>query len=150
MTVESGQLRDFMTSLAYVAEYVWPSMEIPLCTIDVPIATLAEQHGMPLSRWEESGLGSASGFGCRVPSGLFLFVEELDYARQYLGYKGPAIYVAATELIERGLAETLAIALAGLELSAHNLVWVQTEEGLQFAAELVRKHRQSQQGSTRP
>jgi hypothetical protein len=128
-----------VNTLALLAEYTWRSPEFPLCTIDVPVAELAKRFGFALAHWEEPGLGSASGFLCRIsPSGLVLFLEELAHAREYLGAQGPSICVETAELVENGIAGTLASALLALELSPANVTWVQTESGLAQAKRVGR------------
>ena len=129
-----------MSTLTHLTEYAWQSAEFPVCTVDVPVGLLAERFGIPLAHWEEPGLGGASGFGCRLASGLVLFLEELSHAREHLGAKGPTIYVEATELVERGIQSTLASTLAGLDLSPQSVTWSQTETGLQAAREISHRH----------
>ena len=129
-----------MNTLTHLTEYVWQSAELPVCTVDVPVRVLAERFGIPLAHWEEPGLGGASGFGCRLASGLVLLLEELSHAREHLGAKGPTIYVEATELVERGIQSTLASTLAGLDLSPQSVTWSQTEAGLQAAREISHRH----------
>lgn len=131
-----------MNTLTPLVEYVWQSAEFPVCTIDVPVAVLAERFGIPLAHWEEPGLGSASGFGCRLVSGLVLRLEEFTHARDHLGAKGPTIYVEATELIERGIQSTLASTLAGLDLSPQSVTWSQTESALPAARQVVQAARE--------
>lgn len=102
-------------------------MAIPLCTVNVSVAQLAQRFGIAVSRWEEPGLGSASGFVCKLPSGLVLFLEELDHAVKHLGFGGPTISVEATALGEQGIRATLEGALTGLDLLPQNVVWAQTD-----------------------
>jgi hypothetical protein len=126
-----------MNTPTFITNYVWRSAEFPVCTVNVPVARLAERLSFPLVQWEEPGLGSATGFGCRLSSGLVLLLEEFAHAREHLGAKGPTIYVEAVELIEHGIVATLASALAGLNLSHQEVDWVQTDSGLQSARQFV-------------
>jgi len=120
-----------------LGEYSWLSEAFPLCTVNVPVAELAQRFGIAVANWQEPGLGSASGFGCRLTSGLVLLLEELSHAREHLGAAGPTIYVEATALLEQGIEATLAGTLTGLHLSPQNIVWSQTESGLQSARNIV-------------
>jgi hypothetical protein len=126
-----------MNQPEFLAEYVWQSGEFPLCTVCVPVAQLAERFGISLVHWEEPGLGSATGFGCRLASGLVLLLEELAHARKHLGTAGPTIYVEAVEVVERGIQATLVSTLAGLRLSPQSVIWSQPESGLRSAQSIV-------------
>ncbi len=126
-----------MRTLTPVIEYVWQSDEFPICTVDVPVAEIAARFGIPLLFWEEPGLGSASGFGCRLASGSMILLEEFAHARQHLGAKGPTIYVEAAELVERGIPRTLESIRVGLGLAPENVSWSQTESGLEAARQIV-------------
>jgi len=127
-----------MRKLTPITDYAWPSDKFAVCTVDVPVAELAERLGLPLVRWEENGLGSATGFSCRLDSGLILFLEEFEHARKHLGARGPTIYVDASELVERGIQGTLAIALDAMGLSTSNVTWLQEEVSLDSARWLVK------------
>ena len=126
-----------MSTPAPLTEYVWRSADFPLCTVGIPVEVLAERWGMPLAHWEEPGLGHASGFGCKLASGLVVMLEEFAHVREHQGALGPTLHVEAIELIERGIEGTLASVLSGLGLPHHSVTWLQTESGLQAARQVV-------------
>lgn len=126
-----------MSTPAPFTQYAWRSAEFPLCVVDVPVEVLAERWGITLVHWEEPGLGHASGFGCKLVSGLVVLLEEFSHAREHLGVLGPTLYVEANELIEHGIEDTLASVLSGLGLPHHSVTWLQTESGLQAAMQVV-------------
>jgi len=127
-----------MKKLTPITDYAWQSDKFAVCTVDVPVAELAERLDLPLVQWEEDGLGSATGFSCRLASGLILFLEELEHLRKHHGAKGPTIYVDASELVERGIQGTLSTALDALGLPRTSVTWVQDESSLGTARWLVK------------
>ena len=120
-----------------LAAHTWQSFEFPICTLNVPVAELARRFGFSLVHWDEPGLGSASGFGCKLASGLVVHLEEFAHARQYLGEAGPTVHMEASELVAQGVERSLTHVLAGLGLSPANVAWSQSESGLQSAQELI-------------
>lgn len=122
-----------MSAPTLLTEYVWQSPELPLCTVNVPVAELAQQLGFPLAEWEESGLGPARGFSCKPASGMVLLLEELAHARERLGTTGPTIYVEASALLAQGVEPSVTSVLTGLGLSPQNVTWSQDASGLQSA-----------------
>lgn len=126
-----------MSMPALLTEYIWQSPEFPICTVNVPVAELALRLGFPLAEWEEPGLGRATGFGCRLASGLVVMLEELAHARDHLGAAGPALYIEGHDLAAMGVERALADVLAGLGLTPQNVAWVQTEAGFQSAVQAV-------------
>jgi hypothetical protein len=128
-----------MAIVSCLPEYKWQSGEMPVCTVNVPVSELSRQLGMRLISWEEEGLGTATGFFCRLQSGEVLLLEELAHAREHLGAKGPTVYMEARALSELGVKQAVAIVLAGLGLPASKLGWVQTEAGLQGSSQSAGK-----------
>ena len=126
-----------MSTLTFLPEHVWQSPEFPLCTVNVPVAELAQRLGFPLVTWDESGLGNASGFGCKLESGMVLLLEELAHAREYLGAAGPTIYVEASALVAQGVGTSVTSVLNGLGLSPQNVTWSQDASGLQSAERIT-------------
>ena len=126
-----------MDAPAHLAEFFFSSPEFPVCVVNVPVADLAGRLCIPLTQWEEPGLGGATGFGCKMASGLLVRLEELAHARANLGAKGPTVYVQAHELIERGIQGTLAEILVGIALSPENVTWSQSESGVEAARQMV-------------
>lgn len=114
-----------MSAVESVLQYVWRSDDIPICTLNVPVVELSERLEIPLCRWEVDGLGDASGFLCKTPSGLVLKLEELAHAREHFGAQGPAVYMEASELVARGIHGALALVLSELDLRPGNVVWAQ-------------------------
>lgn len=123
--------------VTFLPEYTWQSAEFPICVIDVPLADLAQRLGIPVISWEEDGMGSVSGFVCRLPSGEVLLLEEYAHAREHLGVAGPNVCMEATTLVDLGIEHAVAVVLAGLGISSVNLAWVQTEAGLQAARQVA-------------
>ena len=105
--------------------------------VDVPVEVLAERWGIPLAHWEEPGLGHASGFGCKLASGLSVLLEEFSHAREHQEALGPTLLVEASELIEHGIEGMLVSVLSGLGLPRHSVTWLQTESGFQAARQVV-------------
>jgi hypothetical protein len=63
----------------------------PVCETDMPVSRLAEQVAIHLASWEDDPLGSATGFLCRLPSGLVLLLEKFPHAPEQLAARGPAV-----------------------------------------------------------
>jgi hypothetical protein len=120
-----------------LAAYTWHSFEFPICTLNVPVAELAQRFGFSIVHWDEPGLGSATGFGCKLPSGLVVHLEEFAHARQHLGTAGPTVHMEASELVAQGVERSLTNVLTGLGLSPVNVAWSQSESGLQSARQLI-------------
>lgn len=118
-------------------DHQWQSGEFPLCTVNTPVVELAQRLGIPLAEWEEPGLGSATGFCCKLASGLLLLFEEFSHAREHLGATGPTVYVDASDLVEQGIDNLFTIVLADLGLSKHHVTWLQTDAGLREAEWVV-------------
>lgn len=118
-------------------DHHWQSGDFPLCTVNIPVVELAQRLGIPLAEWEGPGLGSASGFCCKLASGLLLLLEEFSHAREHLGATGPTVYVDASDLVEQGFDDVLTSVLADLGLATHHVTWAQTEAGFREAGRVV-------------
>lgn len=86
-----------------LTSYTWPSDRVPVAGLRVRVADLAANLGLPLATWSVDGLGPASGFGGRLPSGRVVLVEELELQVRYQGAPGPTVYMDATDLGSLGI-----------------------------------------------
>ena len=118
-------------------DFAWETFEFPLCQLAIRAADLAGQHGLPLSHWEEDGLGEAVGFFCRLPSGADVLVQELMHAIEYLGDKGPAVYVDAARLYHHGPSALIAEVLDAFGLAPDRVHWRQSAEAIEGLKNLL-------------
>jgi hypothetical protein len=121
-----------------VAENFKFHLEWPLCVIDVFADVLANRFDIPLQQWNEPGLSTLSGFCCQLPSGTVIFIEESVHLREHIA-SGTTIYIEARELIGQDCSTLLAATLSAIGLSFDNVVWSQTDEGIE-GAKLAMKH----------
>lgn len=122
-----------MSTVVAITKYRRSTPEYPLCVLAVPVSEIAASLGIQLHFWNEDGLGPASGFICRLPSGLVLFVQELEHAREHLGAKGPTVLVEANDFVARSVASAANEVLAALGLAANQVSWLQSEAVIQEA-----------------
>jgi hypothetical protein len=134
-----------MNTLIAITEHQWSSPEYPLCELSIPVSEIASSLGIPLHFWSEDGLGPASGFMCRLPSGLVLFVQEFEHARERLGSKGPTVLVEATDLVALGVVAATNEVLAAFGLATHQVSWQQSEAGTQAARQALAAHTELRQ-----
>jgi hypothetical protein len=64
---------------------------------------------------------------CRLPSGLVVFIEEFEHARERMGTKGPTVVLESADLAARGVAAAVKEVLAAFGLAAQHVTWVQSE-----------------------
>lgn len=125
--------------LEIVTKYTWPNDPIPFAGLRIRVDDLAIRYGVAIQNWDVDGLGPASGFGFRLPSGRVYFLEELEHAVQFQGASGPCVYVDAAQLAEFDV-EVLASEVSGaLGLSRAKIMTDASDDVRQFAAELVSK-----------
>jgi hypothetical protein len=126
-----------MNKVVAITEYQWSTPEYPLCELAVPVSEIAASLGIHLHFWNEDGLGAASGFMCRLSSGLALLVQEFEHAREHLGSKGPTVLVEATDLVALGVTTATNEVLTAFGLAAHQINWLQSDAGIQAARQVL-------------
>ncbi|MBY0521840.1 MAG: hypothetical protein K2R98_00490 [Gemmataceae bacterium] len=125
-----------MAQLERLASYMWPTDAFPIASLNIRVQELASRLGLAVSDWEVDGLGPASGFGCRLPSGRVLLLEELELSVKYQGSTGPYLYLDAAEVAENEPEDLMIDILGALGLSDSDVRWVNTV-GRQEAARLT-------------
>ena len=65
-------------------------IRFPLCAVAAQVQDLAALFHAPVQEWVEPGLGPATGFACKLRTGLPLFLEHLMLAPGPTGV-GPII-----------------------------------------------------------
>jgi hypothetical protein len=98
-------------------KHSWPTVEFPLASLGLRVDAIAARLKLPVHAWNNEGLGSARGLGCRLPSGRLFLLMELQLKVQYYDAKGPTVYVDAGDLIALGAESLLEEILAALNLS---------------------------------
>jgi len=117
--------------------YRFTSPEFCLVTLRVRVSDIAERLHLAVDRWEEDGLGPASGMLIRLPSGTVVLVSELEHAIRHLKAEGPALWIGARELVERGVEPLVTEILEDLQLSRDQIDRVATDEDRETAADLL-------------
>ena len=112
-----------------------------LARLLINVEVLAERLGFELETWDEDGLGEAAGAMCRLPTGRVILLRQLHHMVDNFGVTGPDIHVDLAELVESGVHPLLAEVLEALGLSLSSVSWVQTEEGREEAAAILRRWR---------
>ncbi len=120
-----------------LSSYTWLTDCCALATLSVRIDQLAARLGLPVFTWQEEGLGTARGVGCRLPSGRVFLLEELELAVRHQNAKGPNVYVDATDLGDQGVEPMLKEVLGGLQLSRSDVNWLAEADAQQSAAKLA-------------
>lgn len=109
-------------------------MQFPICTVGVPASQLSAQLAIPLEDWHEPGMGEVRGFGCHLPNGMMVFLDEFLSATQL----GATVYVDAFALAGRDVDDVLSTALSGLGLPLSCVTWRQAEASWKAAQEIAR------------
>src|SRR5258707_849615 len=117
-----------------LSSYTWPTDCCGLATLNVRIDELAARLGLPVFTWQEEGLGTARGVGCRLPSGRVFLLEELEFSVRDHNAKGPNVYVDAIDLGDQGVESMLKEVLEGLQLSRSDVNWLAEAGAQQNAA----------------
>jgi hypothetical protein len=130
-------------TLEALTSFTWPTGTVPLASLSIRVDDLAARLGTPVHAWNEDGLGPARGFGGRLPSGRVVLLEELQYAVQHHGARGPVVYVDAVELAAAGPEPLAAEVVAALGLSPSDLVCIADQTDQEFAEELATRSREA-------
>lgn len=109
-------------------------MQFPICTLSVPIAQISAQLEIPFENWHELGIGEARGFGCHLPNGMMVFLDEFLSSPQ----PGTTVHVDASALAGRDVNDVVSAALNGLGLSMSFVTWLQAESSWTAAQEIAK------------
>jgi hypothetical protein len=128
--------------IVQVFSHRFPSgLEVPVMDLREPVAGIADRLGLIVERWEEDGLGPASGFLVRLSSGRIVLLQEMEHAVKRLGAKGPTVLADAGEVAAVGPAPIASEIVEGLDLSADAVKCIAPSESQQQAADLVARVR---------
>jgi len=111
---------------------------VPVCTVNVRVAVLAERLGFTLDAWEEDGMGPATGFLCRLSDGLVTYTEEFAHAVEHLKAQGPTFYVSVEALRARGVAATVSTIQHAIGLDDNHVDWRQSDTFLQMLGDRIK------------
>ena len=140
-----------MNPVSQVFEYRYPSRaDWPLLSLRIPVVEIAERFGLSVEKWEEDGLGQATGLFIRLPSGRIVLLRELQHAREYHGEEGPTVHVGAGELGSLGVEPLVAEILEGLDMTSDLVKWVVSSDARQQAADLAASARSYFDSLNRP
>jgi hypothetical protein len=135
-----------MNALEQLREYRWRTDEFPVCSVNVRVAELSRRLGFQEESWNEDGLGKATGFLCRAPSGLIILARELEHAVQHFGDQGPTLYIEADDVMRRGVQTAVNEVLEALSLPESSLTWSQQDSAPEAAREAVARAEQKRRG----
>jgi hypothetical protein len=112
----SRQVRQIWTRM-------WPSGAYqPIAILHTRLDALAAEHGLQPEAWDEDGLGSARGAGCRLASGRIILLRELAGLRG-TPFPGAEVRVDAGEHERLGTPRLMGEVLAALGLSPADVAW---------------------------
>lgn len=109
-------------------------MQFPICTLSLPIAQISAQLEIPFDSWQELGMGDAHGFGCHLPNGMMIFLDEFLSSPQ----PGTTVHVDASALVGLDVYEVVSAAVGGLGLSMSFVTWLQEESNWKAAQEIAK------------
>jgi hypothetical protein len=128
-----------MNVISQVSEYRFPSPDLAIVTIRVPVAEIAKRFGLTVENWEEDGLGRARGMFIRFPSGRVMLLRELEHAIKDLGEEGPTVYVDAGEVVACGVEPLVGEVLEGLGLPSNAVARIASNDSRDVAAQMLAK-----------
>ncbi|MCY1223607.1 hypothetical protein D9M72_357430 [compost metagenome] len=108
-------------------------MQFPICALSLPIAQISAQLELPVESWQELGVGEARGFGCHLPNGMMVFLDEFLSSPQ----SGTTVHVDASALVGLDVNEVVSAALGGLGLPVSFVTWLQAESNWKAAQEIA-------------
>ena len=112
-----------------------------LVSLRMPVDDIAARFGWTVERWEEDGLGPATGLLVELPSGRVVLLRELQHVRKYYGEEGPTVHVDAGDLAAFGIEALVAEILEGLGMSRDLVKWIAPTEAQRAAADFVARRR---------
>jgi hypothetical protein len=126
-----------MNVISQVSEYRFTSPDLPIISLRVRIAEIAERFGLTVETWEEDGLGPACGMFLKFPSGRVMLLRELEHAVEHLGQKGPTVYVGASEVAAVGVEPLVTEVQESLGLKNDAVAWVASNDIRGAAAQIL-------------
>jgi len=128
-----------MTGVQQVRDYRFPGIDMPIARFRWRVSEIAERNGWAVETWEEDGLGEASGFFLKLPSGRTIFLLELRHLVEHFRERGPTAYIDASELAKLGVEALLEEILTSLGLSQQDVDWVAPPENQEIALDAVKR-----------
>jgi len=125
-----------MKEVSQLSEYQFPSPEMAIASLRVPLDQIAERSGLTVETWEEHGLGRARGMFVQFSSGRVALLRELEHAIKHLGQEGPTIYVDAVA-VASGVERLVAEILEGLGLPNSAVADIAPSDSRDVAAQLL-------------
>lgn len=126
-----------MNGISQVSEYQFPSPDLAIAILRVPVAEIAKRFGLTVDTWEEAGLGRAHGMFIRFPSGRVMLLRELEHAIKHLGREGPTVHVDAGELAAFGVEPLVAEVLESLGLPSDAVAPVAPNDSRDAAKQIL-------------
>lgn len=102
--------------LEQVFQHIWSTDDRLMARLAVRLEDIAAKNDLTLQNWIEDGLGPAIGCGGRLPSGVIIFLRELEHLISRSKAKGPDVFADAADLQEIGVDKLLSETLSALSL----------------------------------
>jgi hypothetical protein len=125
--------------ISQISEYRFTSPEMPILSVSMPLAEIADRFGFTMEAWEEDGLGPACGVFVRFPSERVMFLRELKHAIAHLGAVGPTVWVDASQIAAFGVEPLVTEFLESFGLQRYALSWVASDDSRGVAAQVLAK-----------
>jgi hypothetical protein len=125
--------------LEVVTSYTWPTDGISIARLSVRVDDLAARLGIAIQTWDVDGLGSARGFGFRLPSGRVYLLAESDLPVRCQRVAGPSVNADAADVSAHGVVALVDDVVAGLGLSRSEVTEIADATIERYAAEFVAK-----------
>lgn len=103
----------------------------------VPVTQIAQRLGLLVERWEEDGLGEASGMFLGLASGRIVLLRELRHAVEHLGAEGPSVHADAGDVASVGPGPIVTEIVRSIGLADDEVNGVASSDAQQDAAKLV-------------
>jgi hypothetical protein len=105
--------------------------------LSVRIDSIVDRYGLMLEEWDEDGLGLARGLAIELPSGRVVLLQELAYAIERLGSRGPDVIADGGDIMSTGVAPLLIEVLEALGLSNEAVAWTAPESIREASATIL-------------
>lgn len=110
-----------------ISRYTWPNDPINILGLTISLEDLAARIQVPIASWNEDGLGPVRGFGCRLPSGRVILVEEFEIAVRHGYVPGPSVLIDVGEVAHHGVDILVGGILTALSLTQADCVCPEKE-----------------------
>jgi hypothetical protein len=104
-------------------EHRWLTTDWPIGRLTIPLEQIAARNGLVVQSWIEDGLGTMTGCGGRLSSGVVIQLVESVHLVSRFGARGPDIYADATDVDRLGIDILIAETLAALALDWSDVEW---------------------------